>query len=147
MQVREEVLGSSKHDSVKKEKVKEEDPRAPYNETRRNSKDDGKDMTNGKGPKVSICQESRTSWYAYHSKRSHAKTNPHVTVGTDQDCSHHKSKNRCKWRYKCVFKHTGKASDNKNGNASIAMKMEEAEELNCLLEDGQGSTFPVRSIL
>ena len=41
----------------------------------------------------------------------------------------------------------GKAGDDKNGNATTAIKLEEAEELNCGLKDGQGSTFSVRSML
>ena len=34
----------------------------------------------------------------------------------------------------CVFKHTGKASVDKHGNATIAIKFEEVKELNFCVE-------------
>ena len=43
-----------------------------------------------------------------------------------------------------VFKHTGKAGDDKNGNATIVIQLEETEKLNCELKDGHGDTFSVR---
>ena len=48
---------------------------------------------------------------------------------------------------KSALKHTGKAGDDKKGNATISIKLDEANELNCVLRSGQGSTFSVRSIL
>ena len=46
--------------------------------------------------------------------------------------------------------HTDKAVDDKiqrSGNASIAIKLKDAQELNCVWKDEQGSTLKVRSIL
>ena len=44
--------------------------------------------------------------------------------------------------------HTGKAGDEKHqssGHATVAKKLKETPELNCVLKDGQGWTFSVRS--
>ena len=64
------------------------------------------------------------------------------------ECPHCKSKSGCKcW---CVFLHSGKGGDDKHqlsGNVTTAIQLEDAPELNCVLKDGQLSTFTVRSVL
>ena len=39
-------------------------------------------LPKGKGPKVPVRQESRISWFATFAKRSSAKKDPHVILGT-----------------------------------------------------------------
>ena len=55
--------------------------------------------------------------------------------------------NGCTWRDTCVSKLTGKAGEDTNGNATIAIQVEETQELFCVSKDGEGSTFTVRSLL
>ena len=46
--------------------------------------------------------------------------------------------------------HRGKGGDDKHqvsGNVTTAIRLEDAPELNCVLKDGQLSTFTVRSVL
>ena len=46
--------------------------------------------------------------------------------------------------------HTSKAGDDKTqhrDDATVAINLEDAQQLKCVLKEGQGSTFTVRSIL
>ena len=61
------------------------------------------------------------------------------------ECSHSiEIERRRRGENKCVLMRTDQARDDKNHrcgrNASIAVKSEDAQELNCVLKDGQGST-------
>ena len=46
-----------------------------------------------------------------------------------------------------VFMHPGTAGEDKIGNATVAIKLEDAKTQNYVLNDGHGSTVSVRSIL
>ena len=54
----------------------------------------------------------------------------HMRLMHPPDCSHY----RCTWRDTCVFKHTSKAGEDKHGNATIAILLEEADEFKCVLK-------------
>ena len=79
-------------------------------------------------PKVPVRQASQTSRHASIIKRSNAKKirmshyNPKVVANGG------------------IRGHVG---DHKIGNATVAMKLEEAKELKCVLKNGQGSTISV----
>ena len=112
---------------------KEEDPVSLPNETKRHSKSDGKGETKGKDPKRIVRQESRTSWFAtiFH-KRKCQKESAHVSIGTHQNAHTTNPKVVANERIKCVFMHTGRASDNKHqrgGDVTFAIHLQETPEL------------------
>ena len=92
--------------------------------------------TKGKEPKVPVHQERQTSQYAAIFRRGSAKNNPHAMMATHQNAHTKKPKvdaNGGGGRGSggggvgdtCVFKHTSKAFEDKNGNATLATGLEE----------------------
>ena len=131
--VREEIRALSSKIFSNKEWRKEEDPVSLHNETRRHSKGDGKEETKGKGPKENCPSGKSHKLVCYHfPKAEMPKRNPHVSIGTHQNAHTINPKVVANERIKCVFLHTGKASDNKHqrgGDVTFAIHLQETPEL------------------
>ena len=98
-------------------------------------------------PKVPVRQGSPASRHATTHRRCNATRNPHLIIGTHHNAHTTNPKVDANEGWVCVFRHKGKAGEDKSGNATFANKSEETKELNGVLKDGQGDTFPARSIL
>ena len=119
---------------TKKKRRKEEDP--ALKRENKHSKGDGKGDIKGTEPNVPVRQERQTSRYAAIFRRSSAKNNPHAMMGTHQNAHTKKPKVDANGGGggggggggvgdTCVFKHTSKAFEDKNGNATLATSLEE----------------------
>ena len=87
------------------------DPRPMIREETR--KEAAKVVSKGRDPKVPVRPESRISRFSSSIGRRRAKRDLHVTIRHPPACSPDQSRCGCKGKDKCVFVHTGKASDDR----------------------------------
>ena len=62
------------------------------------------------------------------------------TTNTKVDANGWRRGRRRKGRFTCVYNHTGKHGEDKNGNATCAINLEETRIDLCIQKDGQGGT-------
>ena len=125
---------------------KKRKPRSPSNNSKRNSNGDGNGDTKGKKAQryQSVKKVQKVDVLPVRKRSIGQKTIRMLLVVPTRMLPLEVGK----WLQmaedvECVFMHTGKAGDGKNqrcGNATIAIRLETARELNCVLKDEQGST-------
>ena len=107
-------------------------------------KESEKKIPKWKNLKVPVCQESRISQCAAIMKKSSAKKDPHVIIVTHKNGP---TANRKVVAHGWINDYASDDKTQRSGNATLAIKLEHAQDLNCVLKGGQGSRFTVPSFM
>ena len=143
--VREEIRAAlNTINTKKKEKGKGKRRRSRSTSETRHWKGDGGDIR-GKGPKGTSPSGKSNKRVCHHFQRQCRKES--ASDSWHPPGSHYNSQSGCTCGDTCVFKHRSEAGEDKHGSGTLALYLKMTEELNCVLTDGQGDTFSVRSIL